>query len=641
MHLLGRYILLASILISSYTFGQVTTSNIFDFEEIIEFEKSQSDFNSFTETQNANQYNVTYYRLDLSVDPDTLYISGNVTIFFIPNQDVSSIVFDLNSLLTIDSITYKNTLTTFTHLENIITVDANFAENILDSITIFYHGQPPLIEASFKAEHHNGIPIIWTLSEPYGAKDWWPCKQSLTDKADSVDMYVTAPSEHKVAGNGNLISEINNGDSTITTYWKNRYPIVPYLVALAVTPYAEFSFYSNLQEGALLVQNYIYKEDSAAVINQLLTTDTLLQFYDSVIGPYPFMNEKYGHAQFGRGGGMEHQTMSFMSHFRFGLNAHELAHQWFGDKITCGSWQDIWLNEGFATYFAGLPLETMYEGSEWNNWKKTFLNRTISQPNGSVFVDDTTLVSRIFDPTLSYAKGGYILHMLRKQIGDDPFFKGIQAYISDPELIYKTAVTSDFFNHIENQTGTDLSTFINQWIYGQGFPSYNLEWNQVGNELKLKLAQTTSDPSIPFFFLDVPILVEGENGDSLWLKISHIENHQKENIVVPFNVSKISIDPNLDLISKANFVINTSSFSDINIFPNPGVDFINVAPGGEFERITSYTIYSADGKVMESAKNVNYTNEWCINTSQWADGNYQMVLFSKEKSTTKGLVILR
>jgi aminopeptidase N len=641
MLLLSRYIFLAFILISCYSFGQVPRSNIFDFEEIVEIEKSQSNFKSFTETQNVNLYDVKYYRLRLNVDPDTLYISGNVTVFFIPNQDISTIVFDLNNILTVDSVRYKNTLTSFTHSKDAITINTNFSENTLDSITLFYQGQPPLYEASFKLGDHNGVPIIWTLSEPYGAKDWWPCKQSLTDKADSVDMYVTTPSGNKVAGNGNLISETENGDSTITTYWKSRYPIVPYLVALAVTPYAEFSFYSNLKEGRLFVQNYIYKEDSAAVINQLLATDTLLQFYDSVIGPYPFMNEKYGHAQFERGGGMEHQTMSFMSHFGFGLNAHELAHQWFGDKITCGSWQDIWLNEGFATYFAGLPLETMYGGSEWTNWKETFLNRAISQPNGSVFVDDTTSVSRIFDPTLSYAKGGYVLHMLRNQIGDKPFFDGVKSYISDSALIYKTALTSDFFNHIEAQTGSDLSTFVNQWIYGQGFPSYNLEWNQVGHELKLKLAQTTSDKSVPFFYLDVPVLIESESGDSLWIKISHVENDQKEIVPVSFTVSRITIDPDLDLISKANFVINISSFTDINIYPNPSIDFINVAPGGEFTKITSYKVYSANGKEMESVEHINYTSEWQINTSQWADGNYKIVLFSEEKSITKGIVIIR
>ena len=231
--------------------------------------------------------------------------------------------------------------------------------------------------------------------------------------------------------------------------------------------------------------------------------------------------------------------------------------------------------------------------------------------------------------------------MLRNQIGDKPFFDGIKSYISDPLLIYKTALTSDFFNHIEAQTGTDLSIFVNQWIYGQGFPSYNLEWNQLGDDLHLKLAQTTSDKSVPFFYLDVPVLIEGENGDSLWIKIPHVENDQEEIISVPFTISRITIDPNLDLISKANFVINTSSFSDINIYPNPGSEHINIAPGGEFTKITSYKVFSADGKELESIENINYTSEWRINTSQWADGNYQIILFSGKKTITKGVVILK
>jgi aminopeptidase N len=453
-------------------------------------------------------------------------------------------------------------------------------------------------------------------------------------------MYVTAPRENKVAGVGNLISEITHGN-LLTTYWKSRYPIVPYLVAIAVTPYAEVSFNTSLTTGSLFVQNYVYKEDSASVIDQLLATDVLLRYYDSLIGPYPFMKEKYGHAQFGRGGGMEHQTMSFMTHFGFALNAHEMAHQWFGDKITCGSWSDIWLNEGFATYFAGLPLETMYNGDYWMDWKKRYLERATQEPDGSVYVEDTTDVGRIFNPYLSYAKGGYVLHMLRSQIGDSSFFAGIKSYANDPKLSYKTALTGDLFRHMEQSSGIDLSVYKNQWIYGKGFPSYNLEWEQSGLELQFRLSQTTSDASIPFFYIKVPILLQGEHGEQYWITINPETNGQEFRFTVPFQVVKVNIDPNLDIISKANFVINTASLTDVHIYPNPAVNFLSIAPGGDFKRVTGYQIISSDGKIIQQTSGLNNSFSWTINLETCSHGTYIIIIYSDEKSITKGFVVTR
>ena len=618
--------------------AQEASANIFDLTEIIESEKSQTSVQNFNQTEATQNYDVTYYKLHLNVDPDTLFIQGTVTIFFIPFKNITEIVFDLNTHLSTDSIYHQNTAIPFNHTDNVINIQKTFQKNKLDSVTIFYHGSPVKGKTSFVVDQHNGTPILWTLSEPYGAKDWWPCKQSLTDKADSSDVFVTTTSMNKVASNGVLISEKINGNAT-TTHWQNRYPIAPYLIAIAVTPYAEISFNTSLQNGNLFVQNYVYKEDSAQVRSQLFTTDTLLRYYDSLIGPYPFMNEKYGHAQFGRGGGMEHQTMSFMFHFGFSLNAHEMAHQWFGDKITCGSWHDIWLNEGFATYFAGLPLETMYNGIYWNDWKTTNLERATNIPNGSVYVYDTTDVSRIFDPNLSYAKGAYVLHMLRFQIGDSAFFKGIRSYLSDPNLAYKTALTPDFFGHLENSSGLSLTTFQNQWIYGKGYPSYNLEWDQLNDKVQSKLTQTTSDQSTEFFFLDVPILMISNDGDSLFVKIHHTQNNQENQFKVPFTVRKVIIDPNLELISKANFVFNKSQISDIKIYPVPTNNHLTISPGGEFSRITGYKIISYDGKIIVETSGLNNLSKWSIDVSTLSQGAYQLILYSDKKSITKGFII--
>ncbi|UTW67666.1 T9SS type A sorting domain-containing protein [bacterium SCSIO 12643] len=610
-----------------------------DFEEIVKYEKSGfQNKRAFTESQNTQNYDVSYYQLQLNVSPDSHFIQGSVTIHFTPKNNISQIVFDLNSVLQVDSISRNNLTLSFEHLNNQIFVQHAFQHSQKDSVTIYYHGTPPN-SASFRTDYHNNTPILWTLSEPYGALDWWPCKQSLLDKADSVDTYITVPNGNKVAGVGNLISEIPHPNSTTTVHWKSTYPIATYLVAIAVTPYAEINFQSTLTNGNLLVQNYVYKEDSADVIDQLMATDTLLRFYDSLIGPYPFMSEKYGHAQFGRGGGMEHQTMSFMYHFGFGLTAHELAHQWFGNKITCGSWSDIWLNEGFATYFAGIPFEFLYQDSSWYQWKKTFLERATELSDGSIYVYDTSSVSRIFDPNLSYAKAGYMLHMLRKQIGDDHFFNAIRAYVTNQQLTYGFAYTDDFFSHIEMETGHNISTFKNQWVYGQGYPSFNLEWKQNGSDLELNLSQTTSHASVSFFYLNVPLLIESDNGDSLWYYMYHQTNKQIEQTSVPFVVNKITIDPNLDLISKANFSINTTSLDGLNVYPNPAQNHIIISPGGEMKYVSEYQIISSVGKLMrhESMPTFSFPKE--IDVSYLSQGEYILILRHKEKSTSHKLVI--
>ena len=196
--------------------------------------------------------------------------------------------------------------------------------------------------------------------------------------------------------------------------------------------------------------------------------------------------------------------------------AHELAHQWFGDKITCGSWEDIWLNEGFATYIEGLTYDFGINPVKWENWKSNNLYNAVSKPFGSVFVDDTTSVGRIFSGSLSYSKGAYVLHMLRSVVGDEDFFAAIRNYIHDPELIYGYALTEDFQKHVEDQTGKNLKEFFKDWIYGKGYPVYSFDFNSTDNgNLSIKVRQSQTDPSVSYFEMPVPVKLIGETRDTI------------------------------------------------------------------------------------------------------------------------------
>lgn len=299
-------------------------------------------------TSSSENFDVKYYRCEWQVDPAVRFISGEVTSYYKIITPADHISFDLTDSLNVDSVIQKNSQLSFSHTKNTLTI--NFASTIVsgtvDSLSIYYHGIPPKSGfGSFVTTAHAGVPVLWTLSEPYGSRDWWPCKNGLNDKADSIDIIITSPSGYTAASNGLRQSEVINGPNKIT-HWKHRYPIATYLVCMAVTNYSEFDISVLIGSTNLLMQTFCYPESlDLFKLNTPLVLKTL-QFYSGIFGNYPFIKEKYGHVQFGWGGGQEHQTSTFIVTPNESLMSHELAHQWFGDKITCGSWQDIWLNEG-------------------------------------------------------------------------------------------------------------------------------------------------------------------------------------------------------------------------------------------------------------------------------------------------------
>ncbi|MDQ6763373.1 MAG: peptidase M1, partial [Bacteroidota bacterium] len=303
-------------------------------------------------TSASTNFDIKYYRCEWAIDPSTRYISGKITSYFIITSNTDNISFDLMDDLIVDSIKQRNNLLSFNHANNTLTINFGSLKNagLLDSVSVFYQGIPPNTGfGSFVVTTHAGVPVIWTLSEPYGSRDWWPCKNGLDDKTDSIDVFITNPSEYTAASNG-LRQSITINGANKTTHWKHRYPIATYLVCMAVTNYAEFNSSVVIGNTDLPMQTFCYPENLFLFQANTPLVLEAMQYYSHLFGDYPFIKEKYGHVQFGFGGGQEHQTSTFIVTPDEILMAHELGHQWFGDKITCGSWRDIWLNEGFATH---------------------------------------------------------------------------------------------------------------------------------------------------------------------------------------------------------------------------------------------------------------------------------------------------
>jgi len=569
--------------LSFYGFGQPSQFQK-DHDELVNMEKKANRLNPDNHTsQVPNNYDLKYHRFEWNVDPNNYYIQGGITSYFVPTTSgFNEIDFDLSTSMQVDSVLYHGALMTYSQVFGDllqISLPSILPQGTIDSITVYYQGAPPSTGfGSFNQDFHNSVPIIWTLSEPDGAKDWWPCKLNLNDKIDSIDVIVTTPQAYRVASNGLLISETVSGTNKIY-HWQSHYPIATYLVAIGVTNYAVYHNYVVYSPtDSLDVLNYVYPENLATAQAQTPDIINVIKLYDSLTVRYPFANEKYGHCQFGWGGGQEHQTMSFVINFSHYLIAHECAHQWFGDAITCGSWEDIWLNEGFATYFEGLTEEFLFP-STWHSWLLNNLNNITSQPDGSVMCDDTTDINRIFDGRLSYDKGGYLLHMLRWKMGDSLFFQALRDYLNDPLLRYGYAKTPDLKAHLETTSGLNLTNFFDQWYYNQGYPTYQVRWYKSGNNLTVKISQTQSHVSVSFFEMPVPIRFQGPGFDTT-VVFNNTFSGQIFHTTINFSPTTATFDPDLWILSKNNTVIYDAVLglndplveNTFQVYPNPATD---------------------------------------------------------------------
>jgi aminopeptidase N len=551
----------------------------------------------------TGNYDIIYHRIAVKVDPAVRYIAGSVTSYFRPDTSLTQMAFDMSDSLSVDSIYYHGSgLQGFTHSGNAITIQFPATITSLDSVVVYYSGVPPTTGfGSFATGMHDTIyPALWTLSEPYGARDWLPCKNTLTDKVDSLDFYINVPIGDRAASNG-LLEDSTVLGNTVTYHWRHRYPIATYLMAMAVSNYSAHSFVAATAYGDIQVLDYAYPENEADWERSDTGVIQALQLYSNLFGPYPFMKEKYGHAQFGWGGGMEHQTMSFMYNMNFELVNHEMAHQWFGDKLTCGSWSDIWLNEGFAVFLSGLCYE--YLAPEWwYDWRQVNLKKAIGTGAGTVDCEDTVSVARIFDNGLSYCKGAYILHMLRWQLGDDDFFAALRSYAADTALIYSFSKTEALKKHFEQQSGQDLTVFFQQWFYNGGYPSYYLQWSQQGTKLSLRLAQSSSNSLVNFYTMPVPVKFYGKGVDTT-LVLYHTSSGQEFSYDLPFIIDSVAIDPELWLISANNLVrkvplLDHNDFMEI--FPNPIHDNMTVWYDSKNINHAALTIYNFEGQSVYS-----------------------------------------
>ena len=470
---------------------------------------------------NDSSFDVTYVRLVLNVPrPDTEYIEGAVTIRSIA-RDIAQdnrIQFNLTSNLSVDSVSNDGKPIRFLHVGDslFVTLGTHFAPTTVFDVTIHYHGfsRTGAFLHTLQGEPQSP-PILWTASEAYGSKDWWPCKDNPADKIDSADIIVTCPEGFTIASNGLLRSVVDH-DTSHTFWWHESYPIDHYLIAFACTDYDTTGHWHHWADGdSTLIESYVFPTSKATISVQLLEVDSLLDEYESWFGPYPFRREKYGIAQW-HGGGMENETLSFCNNADPALVAHETAHQWFGDAVTCKTWNDCWLNEGFATYVNDLHFGQKFGQKFFDTVMTNTEADVTSQPGGSVHTPDSLLLVHVLNPRLVYSKGALVLNMLRYVLGSDTaFFRAIREYVTGP-LRYGVAGTEDLRMSVEKSSGMNLKWFFDQWVYDEGYPIYNVAWNPTDAlHPAVAISQTGSVPWSPFFRMPIELEFRGPNIDTI------------------------------------------------------------------------------------------------------------------------------
>lgn len=574
----------------------------------------------------SSNYDVKYYRCHWNLDPTIRFISGSVTSHFTILNNSTEIVYDLANALTVDSVVYHGSKITFTRTGSqglVIQFPAAISAGTLDSVSIFYRGVPPNSGfGSFNFATHAGTPVVWSLSEPYGASDWWPCKDMLKDKADSLDIIIANPLPYRSSSNGLPITEITTATQRIT-HWKHRYPIATYLVAFAITNYDVFNDVAQSGTRTVPLVLYSYPESTTAFMPAITTTKIAMPLFSNHFGEYPFANERYAQTQFSWGGGMEHQTNTFISSANTRLVAHELAHQWFGNKVTTASWQHLWLNEGFATYLEYIYTENITPAQK-RSILESWTNSITSVNGGSVFIPDTLNVNRLFSGRLTYQKGGYVVHMLRWKLGDSAFFRGLRRYLDDPALRYKNATTADLQRNLEQESGQNLAEFFEDWIYGEGFPFYSATWKKKRNgKVEVTLSQTTSHASVDLYEMPVQLYFKNTTRDTT-IVVNHTSSGQIFEVDPGFVPDTMVIDRDLWILAKARNVLELPSEtgSALLIGPNPARNnFTILLPNAQPQKML-INIYNSVGQLVQSMNLPENTSVVPVTTRHWAAGIY-------------------
>ena len=434
-----------------------------------------------------------HYRLQLTLAANSDEVRGETEILFQFNADnVRAITLDFAGLTT-DAVSEEQRAAQFTHVGDKlkITLGGHYQRGDRVRIAVKYHGRPG--DGLIIRKNKYGDYAYFADNWPNRAHHWFPGIDHPYDKA-TAEFLITAPDGYDVIANGRLVEKRSLQNGTTLTHWREETPIPMYCMVIGAAQFAILNVGAVERGGGdVPVQYYLFPKDRDRGARDYGRVREITEFFSNLIGPYPY--EKLALVQSStRYGGMENSSSIFLAEnvFNEGTNAHEIAHQWFGDSVTESDWHHLWLSEGFATYFAHLFAERFNGRDAFVKGlladKESYLKTYAKDPR-PIYDPAITDLMQLLSPN-NYEKGGWVLHMLRGVLGDEKFFAGIRDY-------YRTyrdrnALTEDFQRVMEFHHGQPLGWFFKQWIYEPGYPvlDANWRWDEAAKELKLTIKQT-------------------------------------------------------------------------------------------------------------------------------------------------------
>jgi hypothetical protein len=525
---------------------------------------------SYYQYVSMNDYDVRSVKLEIAAETGSRSITGISTTRIRTISSMDSFVTEFKSTMIVDSLKINGVSFGYNQAADHIFVPlgTNWTPGSEKTIVIYYRGVASSLGVYAGTLASSSLNYVATLSESYQAREWFPCKQFLSDFIDdSTEVWITTSNTNKAGANGVLVGVDTLPSSKLRFRWISRHPMNYYNPSFAVGNYQDYRIYAKpaaISPDSILIQNYVSTNPTYfnSVKTNIDKTAPFLEKMSELFGIYPFYDEKYGHAMAGIGGGMEHQTMSTMNSFGSTLIAHELGHQWWGDYVTCKTWNDIWLNEGFASYCEYLMIEKLpllFPTTNPSSYMLNVHNSVKSAATGSVRVPDASLYDegRIFSSRLSYNKGSAIIHNLRFEIQDDSlFFRTLRTFLNT--FRNRAATTADFVSTAETVCGRSFTNFFTQWYNGEGFPTHNITYFKPNsNTLLLLVSQTTSAPSItPLFTGKLELKITSLDGDT-----TIIVNINENNQVFQINnyvktPSGVVVDPNNWVVNNTGIVTN-------------------------------------------------------------------------------------
>lgn len=539
------------------------------------------------------KYDVNFYFLDLDIEAALPDISGNVLIrskSLVNNLDTFALELSPDFILdsvtaSLDEITFQSAHLLRNGMELSVVLPFTVPVNQFFSVRVYYNGSLTSPATTTGNKHR------FSMTCPYYAYTVFPCKQDLADKADSSWFFITTDASSKGLSNGTLTNVVDVTGNKKRWEWKSKYPIDFYLISFVVGEFTEYTEYFHPEErsDSMLLKYYGYEYPKGYIPG-------ILNIFSKLFGLYPFYNEKLGIANVNLSGGMENQTMISLG-AQYKVEAHEIAHQWWGDNVTCNSWRDVFCNESFATWSESVYAEftsatpNTARISKCNNFEAAVFNAFLygSDPNGSVYIHGTDTISfnSVFDGPMHYYKGAMVINSLRFEVNNDSiFFLGLRNYQN--QFSGKTASGEDFKNVMESVTGKDFTDFFNQWYYGYGYPTFALKWNQLDDRLMLRVTETTSSAKTSLYKTSLEIKVKRVQGDTT-IRLFINNNISDFNISCAGSITGFTVDPNQWILNKTGAIVNDTSLniptavtdiqpvsSTVLVYPNPAKHQIKI-----------------------------------------------------------------